>query len=65
MRPNREVDNSRLTKDYYKNHIKAKKIITDKNQGVYIEDMLVKHKQMHDNAETMVLPSLSPKGASS
>lgn len=46
---NRVVDYDRLTKDYRHVHLKNKKMILDKNQGVYVED-LIENRQRYKDA---------------
>ena len=65
VRPNKDVDNSRLNKDYYKNHVKNKKILMDKNQGVYVEDIIEMKRRFRDNSEGKrhtLLPKITPSG---
>ena len=42
------VKTSKLKIDYYQNHLQKRKMLQDKNQGVYVEDMLEGKNRMRD-----------------
>lgn len=40
MKANKSVKNSHLKNEYYTNHLAKRRMLQDKNQGVYVEDII-------------------------
>lgn len=54
-----------LQKQYVKNHLKKRRQLQDKNQGVYVEDILISKMRFRDGAKTSLLPRIMPHTSTS
>jgi hypothetical protein len=41
VRPNKDIDSKKLKKEYRDHHLQNRKMLLDRNQGIYAEDLLV------------------------
>jgi hypothetical protein len=60
---NKNVDYDKLERDFKYGHMKNKKMIMDKNQGLYVEDMIEHKQRMKDSSalkEASFLPNQTP-----
>ena len=57
------VKTSKLKNDYQQNHLMKRKMLQDKNQGVFVEDMLEQKRRYRE--QTMLLPIIGPNTSSS
>ena len=60
------IRTSKLQKDYRKNHVEKKKMIMDRNQGVFLEDMLENKMRYRENGiYQSMLPMIGPQTSTS
>lgn len=54
-----------LQKSFAKNHLKKRRLLQDKNQGVYVEDILLTKQRFREGAKTSLLPRIMPHTSTS
>jgi hypothetical protein len=59
MRP-QIVKTNKMNKDYLNNHLQKRKMIQDRNQGVFLEDMIQNKMRFRDGGRTSMLPRIAP-----
>lgn len=54
------VKTNKMNKDYLNNHLQKRKMIQDRNQGVFLEDMIQNKMRFRDGGRTSMLPRIAP-----
>jgi len=59
------VKSANLTKDYHRNHLQKRKMLQNKNQGIYVEDLIDQQMRFRQAVPGRLLPSLAPQTSTS
>ena len=60
------VQTKKMNKEYIKHHLQKRKMIQDRNQGVFLEDMIQNKLRFRDSSNrTSMLPKIAPQTSTS